>query len=116
MFASMWNFPRVLSWFIFASTLADTFSLSCIWIDGTVDWAYYRRLYYRLFPRWLTVNGMGALIVSGTLLASLFLFQPETYEPGLLRWKANHLRRMIQGDSFKALMELDNQAIFRRRM
>lgn len=56
------------------------------------------------------------LIVSGTLLASLFLFQPETYEPVLLRWKANHLRRMTNDNRFKAAVELDDHATFRRRM
>ncbi|KAJ9635640.1 uncharacterized protein PV06_02865 [Exophiala oligosperma] len=56
------------------------------------------------------------LIMSGTLLSSLFLFQPETYESILLKWKAHHLRRITKDGRFKAPCELDSQATFPRRM
>ncbi|KAL1857311.1 hypothetical protein Plec18167_004785 [Paecilomyces lecythidis] len=72
------------------------------WIAGTdvISWRW---------TEWV------ALIMSGLLLASLVLFQPETYEPILLRWKAHHLRKMTGDHRYVAPSEVDGHT-FRKRM
>lgn len=47
-----------------------------------------------------------SIIASGTLLVSLLLFQPETYEPILLQWKASHLRRLTGDKRYVSLAEI----------
>jgi MFS family permease len=42
------------------------------------------------------------LIISGLVLALVVLFQPETYAPILLKWKANHLRQLTGDDRYVA--------------
>lgn len=42
------------------------------------------------------------LIISGAILLMLVLFQPETYAPTLLQWKAAHLRRLTGDDRYVA--------------
>ncbi|OJD35748.1 mfs general substrate transporter [Diplodia corticola] len=46
------------------------------------------------------------LIMSGLVLGAVVLFQPETYPPVLLRWKAQHLRRITGDERYVAEVEL----------
>ncbi|KAL7948549.1 major facilitator superfamily domain-containing protein [Trichoderma barbatum] len=59
---------------------------------------------------WITI------IVSGTLLISLLLFQPETYEPVLLQWKASHLRRLTQDKRYVSAAEVQHVTLGARMM
>ena len=60
------------------------------------------------WTEWVTI------IVSGTLLISLLLFQPETYAPVLLTWKAQHLRKITGDDWFVAKMEIRGELFLHR--
>src|ERR1700744_4234735 len=51
------------------------------------------------WTEWIT------LILSGASLAVLVLFQPETYAPVLLRWKASHLRKSTGDDRYRSPSE-----------
>lgn len=46
------------------------------------------------------------LIISGAILLMIALFQPETYAPILLKWKASHLRKLTNDDRFVAEVEI----------
>jgi multidrug resistance protein len=46
------------------------------------------------------------LIVSGVVLSIVILFQPETYGPVLLKWKAKHLRRLTGDDRYRGGIEV----------
>ncbi|KAE8451391.1 hypothetical protein EG329_004020 [Mollisiaceae sp. DMI_Dod_QoI] len=46
------------------------------------------------------------LIISGAILVLVFLFQPETFAPILLKWKASHLRQITGDDRFVAEVEI----------
>ncbi|KAI9682220.1 MAG: hypothetical protein M1817_000274 [Caeruleum heppii] len=52
------------------------------------------------WTEWIT------LIMSGVTLILLVLFQPETYAPILLKWKASHLRDLTGDERFKAAVEI----------
>lgn len=54
------------------------------------------------------------LIVSGAVLIAIILFQPETYAPILLKWKATHLRRVTGDNRYKAEMEIREQSLGQR--
>ncbi|KAL2819914.1 major facilitator superfamily domain-containing protein [Aspergillus cavernicola] len=53
------------------------------------------------------------LIWTGTLLALLILFVPETYHPVLLRWKAQQLRKETGDDRWQAPIEKINRSVAR---
>lgn len=44
----------------------------------------------------------------------MFLFQPETYAPTLLKWKAAHLRELTGDDRYRAEIEIREETFFRR--
>jgi MFS family permease len=46
------------------------------------------------------------LIMSGIVLVSFVLFQPETFEPILLKWKAAHIRVLSADTRYRAPVEL----------
>lgn len=46
------------------------------------------------------------LILSGLVLVSAALFQPETYPPVLLKWKSEHLRRVTGDQRYRAEVEI----------
>ncbi|KAL8713281.1 MAG: hypothetical protein Q9225_006791 [Loekoesia sp. 1 TL-2023] len=52
------------------------------------------------WTEWIT------LIISGLVLTSILLFQPETYAPILLKWKAAHLRKLTGDERYKAEVEI----------
>lgn len=54
------------------------------------------------------------LIMSGLVLSLVVLFQPETYTPVLLAWKAQHLRRVTGDERFVAEMEIRGESFVRR--
>lgn len=58
---------------------------------------------------WVTI------IASGAVLVSIILFQPETYEPILLQWKASHLRQLTGDKRYVSASEIQN-VTFRARM
>ena len=55
-----------------------------------------------------------SLIWSAVILAGLVLFQPETYGPELLRWKAKHLRRITGDDRYRAPIEVKSETFLDR--
>jgi hypothetical protein len=57
------------------------------------------------WTEWIT------LIISGLVLTSIFLFQPETYEPMLLKWKASHLRHLTNDSRYVAPLEIQRQPL-----
>jgi multidrug resistance protein len=46
------------------------------------------------------------LIISGAILALVFFFQPETFAPILLKWKAKHLRKITGDDRYVSEVEI----------
>ncbi|UKZ94925.1 uncharacterized protein TrAFT101_009778 [Trichoderma asperellum] len=72
------------------------------WISQSLDVSW-------RWVEWVTI------IASGALLVSLLLFQPETYAPVLLQWKASHLRRLTGDKRYVSASEIQN-VTFRSRM
>ena len=54
------------------------------------------------------------LIISGLVLVSVAFFQPETYAPILLKWKAKRLRLLTGDDRYKAEVEIRDETFARR--
>ncbi|RDW85452.1 hypothetical protein BP5796_03777 [Coleophoma crateriformis] len=54
------------------------------------------------------------LIMSGLVLGLVILFQIETYPPLLLKWKAEHLRRLTGDDRFCAEIEITSMTLWVR--
>ncbi len=54
------------------------------------------------------------LIISGLVLISILLFQPETYPPILLKWKAKHLRDVTGDDRYKGQAEIRGDTFIQR--
>ncbi|KAJ4985442.1 major facilitator superfamily transporter [Stagonosporopsis vannaccii] len=54
------------------------------------------------------------LIMSGLVLGLVVIFQPETYAPVLLTWKAQHLRKVTGDQRFVAEMEIRGEPFLRR--
>ncbi|EHK45901.1 hypothetical protein TRIATDRAFT_182617, partial [Trichoderma atroviride IMI 206040] len=57
-----------------------------------------------------------SIIASGTLLVSLLLFQPETYEPILLQWKASHLRQLTGDKRYVSVAEIQHLSFSARML
>jgi len=60
------------------------------------------------WTEWIT------LIISGLVLSLLILFQPETYAPILLKWKAHHLRHLTSDDRYRAEVEVRQETFLHR--
>ena len=60
------------------------------------------------WTEWIT------LIISGLILALVTLFQPETYAPILLKWKAAHLRTVTGDDRYRAAVEIRQETFVYR--
>ncbi|MCJ1248876.1 hypothetical protein MMC30_006097 [Trapelia coarctata] len=60
------------------------------------------------FCEWVT------LIISGLVLVIVVLFQPETYAPTLLKWKATHLRELMGDDRYRSDIEIRDEIFIRR--
>lgn len=54
------------------------------------------------------------LIMSGLVLMCVILLQIETYPPLLLKWKAQHLRRITGDDRFHAEIEITKMTLWSR--
>ncbi|KAK3071894.1 hypothetical protein LTR53_007812 [Teratosphaeriaceae sp. CCFEE 6253] len=54
------------------------------------------------------------LIISGLVLALVFFFQPETYPPVLLKWKAAHLREITGDQRYRAEIEVREESLAHR--
>ncbi|MCJ1383470.1 hypothetical protein MMC17_006584 [Xylographa soralifera] len=54
------------------------------------------------------------LIISGLVLVLVILFQPETYAPILLKWKAAHLRSVTGESRYCAEVEIREDTFLRR--
>ncbi|KAL2853254.1 major facilitator superfamily domain-containing protein [Aspergillus pseudoustus] len=54
------------------------------------------------------------LIMSGLIMALILLFQPETYGPILLKWKAEHLRKVTGDKRYRSEMDMQKVALFSR--
>ena len=60
-------------------------------------------------PReWIT------LIISAGILINVVLFQPETYAPILLKWKAAHLRRLTEDSRYRGSVEIRDVSFLKR--
>ena len=60
------------------------------------------------WTEWIT------LIISGLVLFNVVLFQPETYAPILLKWKAAHLRELTGDDRYRAEVEIRDVSFIKR--
>lgn len=60
------------------------------------------------FCEWIT------LIISGLILVLILLFQPETFAPVLLKWKAAHLRKITGDDRYVAEVEIRALTFWKR--
>lgn len=54
------------------------------------------------------------LIISGAVLILVVFFQPETYAPILLKWKANHLRKLTGDGRYRAEVEVREETFLYR--
>lgn len=54
------------------------------------------------------------LIMAGLVLTIIFFFQIETYPPLLLKWKAQHLRKLTGDDRFRAELEVTETTLWTR--
>ena len=54
------------------------------------------------------------LIASGAVLCSVVFFQPETYTPILLKWKAAHLRAVTGDERYVASVEVRDDSFVQR--
>ncbi|RDW62905.1 MFS transporter [Aspergillus mulundensis] len=54
------------------------------------------------------------LIMSGLVMALIVLFQPETYGPLLLKWKAKHYRKLTGDPRYRSEMDMEKIALFSR--
>ncbi len=54
------------------------------------------------------------LLISGLVLGMILLFQPETFPPLLLKWKANHLRTWTGDERFRAESEIQKMVLAKR--
>ncbi|CZS99165.1 probable benomyl/methotrexate resistance protein [Rhynchosporium agropyri] len=54
------------------------------------------------------------LILSGLILTLVVLFQPETFAPILLKWKATHLRKITGDDRYVAEVEIRAESFWKR--
>lgn len=55
-----------------------------------------------------------ALLFTGVVFFLLLIFQPETFEPVLLEWKAKSLRKLTGNDSYRALHEVESITLGQR--
>ncbi|KAK9311421.1 major facilitator superfamily domain-containing protein [Lipomyces starkeyi] len=55
-----------------------------------------------------------SLITSGLVLSLVILFQPETYAPILLKWKARHLREITGDNRYRAEVEITHTTFWTR--
>lgn len=60
------------------------------------------------WTEWIT------LILAALVLSVVVLCQQETYPPLLLKWKAQHLRRLTGDDRFRAELEITNITLWTR--
>ncbi|KAB8213824.1 major facilitator superfamily domain-containing protein [Aspergillus novoparasiticus] len=60
------------------------------------------------WTEWVTLIGAGVILVI------VIFFQPETYSPILLKWKATHLRRVTGDDRYRAEIELRQASLLAR--
>lgn len=60
------------------------------------------------WTEWIT------LIISGLVLGIVILFQPETFPPILLKWKAKHLRDLTGDQRYKAEIEIRSDTFLQR--
>jgi len=60
------------------------------------------------WTEWIT------LIISALVLFLVVLFQPETYAPILLQWKAHHLRHLTSDDRYRAEVEVRHETFLHR--
>ncbi|KAE8360843.1 MFS general substrate transporter [Aspergillus caelatus] len=54
------------------------------------------------------------LIMGGAVLVTVFLFQPETYAPLLLQWKASALRRQTGEKRYQAHLDMRTESLLQR--
>lgn len=54
------------------------------------------------------------LIMSGLVMGTILLFQPETYGPLILKWKAHHYRALTGNKNFRSEMDLEKTAVLER--
>jgi MFS family permease len=60
------------------------------------------------WTEWIT------LIMAGLVSVIVILFQMETYPPLLLKWKAQHLRRLTGDNRFRAELEVTDKTLWTR--
>jgi len=101
--SDLWNpLERVFAFPIFANAAFTGPLLGPImggYIAEYINWRW---------VEWVT------LIVSGAVLVLVIFFQPETYPPILLKWKAKHLRDLTGDQRYRADIEIRQETLSRR--
>ncbi|TKA33354.1 hypothetical protein B0A50_00907 [Salinomyces thailandicus] len=101
--SDLWNpLERVWSFPIFANAAFTGPLLGPVvggWIVMYLDWRW---------TEWVT------LIFSGFIFILVVLFQPETYPPILLKWKAQHLRDLTGDPRYRAEIEIRQESFLHR--
>ena len=95
----VYAFPFFIICSFLGATVAPTPSAFILEKQTHVDWTW---------VIWMT------LILCGILVTLCLLFQPETYSPVLLHWKAKHLRRLTGDERYRSAVEVRKIAFWRR--
>lgn len=113
--SDLWNpMERVLAFPVFAAAaftgpvlgpvmggyVASSPLISWRWTEWCMSW------FIRMLKLSRTDCVTVTLIMSGLVLGLVVLFQPETYPPVLLKWKAKHLRDATGDNRYKAEVEI----------
>ena len=54
------------------------------------------------------------LLFGGVVLIIVVLFQPETFPPILLKWKAEHLRELTGDDRYRGSLEIRDETLYHK--
>ena len=68
---------------------------------------------YKFLIRTLT-RSTATFIFAGLIMAIVVLFQPETFPPTLLKWKAEHLRVLTGDERYKGSLEIREETLYHK--
>lgn len=98
--ADLWNPRERTIWFVAFANAGFTGPVLGPLVGGWIVQSPY--LSWR-WVDWITLIG------SGVITGLVILFQPETFAPILLTWKAKHLRQLTEDQRYKAPAEVKGQ-------
>lgn len=89
--------------------IAESSAVSWRW----VEWSKWRVVLRFLLYRALT-DIVATLIFAGVIFVVVVLFQPETFPPTLLKWKAEHLRAQTGDERYKGSLEIREETLVQK--